>query len=556
MRRPLRCYLLRTGVTLRGSLTEASSLNAVGHRLVGRSAERLESLDELSALEPAAGDVIVITVSSFFATPWWQEFLATELELADFTVGSLPSRGAVVFCAAQDPANGEVIRWVAWTFGTGARSLRRTALEPRFGVISALNRIIGDGSEPALLRRLQYSQQGAYRQRTAHVAFDDTPLGGFRMDRVRDLLSAVGGKPSDDDAQVFGGRNLAFRTDVTALETLRDESTAVLRTYRDERYKEHFSFIDDYIAVEDSELIARLDEALFEAIEQGSEAVDVALPDDLVDFSDDRTMEYILLPGERLAIASRTVLTVDRIRSAVSGDGAGIETELRFADADHNLVGHATIRECLSAELNVDGERHFLADGTYYHVRTEFIDAVDDALDSIPEWEIDLPTYGGGSEPAWIEKVANSGGFAVLDRWLIRLPGRTPVEAADLVHSSGALIHAKRKGRSSALSYLFVQASASSQLLSESPEAVDQFRSKVGDVAPEAIKTSVATALAALDQGRSGLKVVLAILGDWHRRDVCNLPLVAKLELRATVQAIEQRGFEPNLALVPLDSRR
>lgn len=538
-----------------GCLTNAAASSAVAHRFVGGAAQPLESLDELNVVEPATGLVIVVTVSSVIATPWWQEFLATELKLTNFAVGPLPSKGAVVFCATEDPANRGTIRWVAWTFGTGSRSLRRTALEPRFGVISALNRIIGDGSEHALLRRLQYSQPGAYRQRTGHVAFGDIPLGGFRMDRVRDLLAAVGGKTPDDDTQVFGGRNLAFRTDVSDVDALRDEATAVIKLYRDEGYKEHFSFIDDYMAVEDSQLVTLLDEALVHEIVEGNEVVDVALPDDLVDFSDDRTMEYVLLPGERLASASRTVLTVDRIRSAISADDTGIEMELRFADAEHDVLGHASLRECLAAELTVEDERYSLADGTYYHLRSEFIDAVDEALVSIPSWETDLPTYGGGTERAWIEKVGDLGDFAVVDGWLIRLAGRTPVEAADLVHSSGALIHAKRKSRSSSLSYLFVQASGSSQLLRESPEAVDIFRSQVAEVAPKAIRVSVAEALAALDRGRSGLKVVLAILGDWHQRGVRNLPLVAKLEMRAAVQTIEQRGFEPRLALVPLDSR-
>jgi len=555
MRRPLRCYLLRPGASPGVCLTEAAAEKAKGYSLVGEAVELLESLHALNAPEPVAGQVLVVTMSSSVATPWWQELLAAELKVTDFAVGPLPSRGAIVFCATEDPAHEGTIRWVAWTFGIGSRSLRRTALEPRFGVISALNRIIGDGSGQALLRRLQYSQQGAYKQRTGHVASHGIPLGGFRMDRVRDLLAAVGGKPSDDDAQVFGGRNLAFRTDLTALDALRDETSAVMKVYRDEGYREHFSFIDNYIAIEDSALAVQLDERLLDAIAEGSDAVDVALPDDLVEFTDDRTMEYVLLTGERLAKASRTILTVDRIRSALSAEGAGLETEARFADADHNLVGHATLRECLSAELNVNGERYFLADGTYYDVRSEFIDAIDEALEAIPPWSIDLPTYGGGNERVWVQKAADSGDFAVLDGWLIRLPGRTAVEAADLVHSSGALIHAKRKGRSSSLSYLFVQASASSQLLSESPEAVDQFRSQVHDVAPEAMSAQVAAQLAALDQSRSGLDVVLAILGDWHQRGVRNLPLIAKLELRATVQAIEQRGFRPRLALVALDSR-
>jgi hypothetical protein len=45
--------------------------------------------------------------------------------------------------------------------------------------------------------------------------------------------------------------------------------------------------------------------------------------------------------------------------------------------------------------------------------------------------------------------------FVSLDTELVRLDGESPFEGADLVHRSGALVHVKRKGRSSALSYLF-----------------------------------------------------------------------------------------------------
>ena len=65
--------------------------------------------------------------------------------------------------------------------------------------------------------------------------------------------------------------------------------------------------------------------------------------------------------------------------------------------------------------------------------------------------------------------------FILLDRALIELPGEYGVEVSDLVSSSGALIHVKRKGKSSVLSHLFLQAANSCELLRRSPPARDQF---------------------------------------------------------------------------------
>lgn len=556
MRRPLRCYLLRTGAAPLTSLTQGPGVELAAYKATRGEFERVESLNDFGETgDTPADDMLVVLVSSFAAPPWWQELLEDELPIENFALPPIPSKGALIFCATEDPAQAGRTRWVVWTFGNAWRCLDRKALEPRFGVISALNRIIGDESQYPLLRRLQYSQQGAYRQRTGHVAFEDTPLTGFRMDQVRDLLGAVGGTPSDGEAQVFGARNLTFRTDVDDLSTLSEQASVVLADYRSDAYKQDFSFIDDYIPVEDPHLTEDLDNATKQAALQSSDRVDLALPLDIEDFSDDRAIELILLPGEHLSTAARTVLTLDRIARGMAEEELELDSELRFADSSGNLLGRAPLKDCLSADLSLENERFVLADGAYYQVRDEFIDAVDDELEGIGHWAHHFPRYAGGSERAWLEQAAQVGEYTLLDGWVVKLPGRTSVEAADLVHSSGALVHAKRKGRSSALSYLFVQASASSQLLSEYPEAVAQFRSKVEEAAPDLIKDSTVEALEALEGNRPGLEVVLAILGDWNGKDVTNLPLVAKLDLRASVQSVQQRGFQPCLALVNLKSR-
>lgn len=518
---------------------------------------RLPSLDAADIAVPEAGELIVVMMESTIGTPWWQQLLAEELDAPDLALGPLPSRGVVVFCAVEDPTCTESVRWLAWPFGIGSRYLARKKLEPRFGVIAALNRIIHEGAEHALLRKLQYRAQGAYRQRVGHVASTDTPLAGFRIDEVRDILSAAGGKPAGDEAQVFGGRNLVFRTEVdNLLSTVIVESSLAIASYRDDRYKRHFGFIDNFIQIDDDSLGDELTDALEEDIVNARDTVDFVYPDDLVDFNDERAVEFILFPKEHVSSASRKVLTIDSVRHLVSKLGAeALETELRFLDGNHELLGRAELLECLSAEIQLDDERYYLGDGNFYHVQGEFIDRIDTNLESVPSCEIEFPLYEGEREDEWIRRAAEHATLGVLDGKLISLSGRSSFEATDLIHRNGSLIHVKRKGRSSALSYLFVQASISSQMLSEVPDAAVELRALVRSHVPAEIQEECLDALKALDESRSNLDVVLAILGDWDRKSIRSLPLIAKLELDATVRAIGQRGFHPQIALVPLGSR-
>lgn len=167
---------------------------------------------------------------------------------------------------------------------------------------------------------------------------------------------------------------------------------------------------------------------------------------------------------------------------------------------------------------------------------------------------MDLPCFRGKREDEWNASVAEAKPheFVCLDGDLIHLPGETPFEPADLVHVSGRLIHAKKKGRSSALSYVFVQARKSCQLLSQVPRACDDLRSKTDAAASDASKVAFADALSALDDRPPSIEVVLAFLGDWRGKDLKNLPLLAKLELVDAVRSIELYGFRPTVAMVDL----
>jgi uncharacterized protein (TIGR04141 family) len=141
--------------------------------------------------------------------------------------------------------------------------------------------------------------------------------------------------------------------------------------------------------------------------------------------------------------------------------------------------------------------------------------------------------------------------FVCVDGRLIKLEGETPFEAADLVHVSGAMVHAKRKGRSSALSYMMVQARRSCQILPVVGAARQQLEGFVRERASTGkVAGRVIASLHKLEKTPPDLDVVLLILGRKPPRGLLGLPLLAKLELSETARQIGQLGFRLSVAQV------
>jgi uncharacterized protein (TIGR04141 family) len=143
--------------------------------------------------------------------------------------------------------------------------------------------------------------------------------------------------------------------------------------------------------------------------------------------------------------------------------------------------------------------------------------------------------------------------FVELDRTLITLPGQYGVEASDLVALSGALIHLKRKGKSSTLSHLFLQAANSCELLQREPEAWRELRKMIEGRAPNAaVAVAITEAHEAARRNRERIEVVFGFLGDWKGRSITSLPLFSRISLASEARRIANLGFRPTVALISI----
>jgi uncharacterized protein (TIGR04141 family) len=573
---PLNAFLLRSYVTPANAWTDAAQEDVQLYYWTNGAIEAL-SAHEADILDAAVeGDIILAILRRVSSAPLWQEFIRDALNLADFG-GARETLGAVVFCAVSSNQEGGQTRWVAWAFGTASRVLRRSAQDPRFGLLAVLNLLVVPlmqagqksttlASRPRAprLREMSYRTTSPYAQQTGHRAAKDIPVEGFKVDQASDLVAAVGGTGADPaltTSTLLGGRSLRFTAGVRHIEDLVELASIAVDRANASEYKEAFSWIDNIRPVDDPELIRDLRLQLVDSLiaDPSFPAIDTILPDDLVEIDDDKAIRYVVFPREHGIGQGRTMLTTAAVADLLIrlGNGVdrgkGLDAELRFLDDLGERIGTRTVLDCLSATL-MRGSLEFIAyDGVFYAVDSSFVARIDQELARIPASALPYPPYRGQTEPAYNTMVGENypDDFILLDRALIELPGEYGVEASDLVSSSGALIHVKRKGKSSVLSHLFLQAANSCELLRRSPLARDQFMTLIRERAKsDQIVTAVESAYAKAAERREEIEVAFAFLGDWRGKTIANLPLFSRISMVTEARRVSNLGFRPTVALI------
>jgi uncharacterized protein (TIGR04141 family) len=502
------------------------------------------------------GDVVVCVSDRQSGMPTWQQFVRDSIGVIGFGAGGR-TLSAVVFCACGAPDGS--VRWIAFMFGRASLSVSRRAIEPRFGLLVSLTRLVrnavvtGDDEEDDELqgrprvRQVSFRASGANPFHAGVRAARDTSIDSLRLDRMADFLAAAGGKleTEGEPDQIFGARSLKLRRTVAGTLDLVQIGSLALADYFADDYKSEFGFVDHMVPVVDEVTESVLKTLVLDAILSDSPLVDVLLPDDIVDHGSEQSICYFTKPGERNAQASDRVLCVGGIRGLLDpSTSTSLDQRIRFLDADRNEIASLPIIECLAAQV--------------YCVDRNFLARIDDELRRLPDCSLPMPRYEGRKENEWNTSLRDQdpASFVLLDGKFVRLREETQFEPCDVLGADGYLIHAKRKSRSSAMSHLFVQAERSSELLAGVPDARQQVRTLLTAAAND-IGSDVAPfhgLVDRLDRRDPNLTIVLALLGDWNGRDLTALPLLAKITLVSCAQSIARTGFRIEIARVALAS--
>lgn len=567
-------FLIRKGLSPFAAISPSIAPGLDVYSWSGTSLDKLDS-SELDLLEAAvSGDIIVAIYQHTSSPPPWQLFIEGQLGLPGFAIDKL-TIGAIIFCAMVDGDDEGELRWLAWSFGACSKAISRGATDPRFGLIATLNglamelekageieELVGIKKGPEL-RLLKYRTTAPYFQQTGHQASKNIPVDGFRIDKMSDLVSTVGGRTSDAVFRhVSGGRSLSFKSEILNMDNFLTLSIEALYRSNVTLYKDIFGWVDNISLVEELTLVDQLREIVLQKILDPDEpaSVDVLLPDDLPDMRPGQSIQYVLFPQERRKSASRLTLTVgiiaQHLQKLKKGDMEDfLDRELRFLDESYEHVASATVLECICADLIVDDVQYIAYDGDFYRVDPDFVRKIDEQLAQVDISTLPLPPYKGGGEPQYNNAVRDSlpTSFVVLDGQLVRLPGEHGVEPCDILGPSGELIHVKRKGRSSTLSHLFSQAENSCTLLWKSAEAREQLMKMVQESSrSEQLTEQITKALDALKTRENGLSVIFAFLGDWRGRSISALPLFSRIGLGKAIEAISLLGYKASVQLVDI----
>jgi len=222
------------------------------------------------------------------------------------------------------------------------------------------------------------------------------------------------------------------------------------------------------------------------------------------------------------------------------------------------------IWNCLTAELEADGNSFVLDNGAFYALDPDYDALIRSFVDGVDEWTTQLPTGLMGSHEDEYNKMAadSSEGLLLMDRRLVTVSSRTsPIEVCDLYSAAGDLVHVKKQLGASSMSHLFSQGAVSGDLLVTSRDFREKALDYIGTAATE--KAAGGSVKDILQKFRLFLpagvepwnhRVVFAILDKrWDGRPVsAGLSFFSRVNLRRTVEDVRRLGYTAAVSRVRL----
>lgn len=357
----------------------------------------------------------------------------------------------------------EETKLFALTFGYARFLFKDDILEEQFGL-----RIILNSIHQNQIRRLSKSSVGSNHKHSDEQLPKNSDITEFGFDINRDLMRNVSGKSDDDvfeESMLTGG-------DIFSLTVERDIGNIdeflifCYKRYKENTYKEKFSWIDNIKYVKDKTTISLLNQKLIEEIKaKNYDKVWMAVPEvvsweDIKDFKISSVEDtygdiYIekIVGSLRNELVDITQLKSKKIyaRSAVDDDKNAYEW---------------TAYKCIIAEIDLDGKQYCLNDGKWYRIDNAFVSTINEQYSSIDLCESDFAEYTNNAK----EDVYNSelhdflNGSYLLHTYKISIGGGqgNNIEPCDLFWDN-KMIHVKKNGGSSVLSHLFNQAMVAGQ---------------------------------------------------------------------------------------------
>jgi uncharacterized protein (TIGR04141 family) len=437
-------------------------------------------------------------------------------------------------------------RFFVLVFGQGRHLIKSGACEERFGLRVTLNSV-----DPKSLRAVDVSTLEANPFHGTRQASREATLGEFGINLDQDILRAVTGRPTDEQLgrRMTGIDSLSVRVRVN-LSTLNSLLKRYLRKSEDDSYRANFRWVDHVAEVRDDELDARLASTLVDLINGNRHAnVWAAIPE-RIEWEKFDSFRF----GAKRDAASADDITLDRMIDYFGGEAvsmASLQTAFVYCYAEENPhpLHRWSFFRCLTADLDLEGEKYLLNAGKWYRVSREFVAEVDQELASLLDGTSTstMPDWGDEYEDAYNARIASGSGgrLALMDRVMVQHDGMpSPIEFCDLFSDDHRLIHVKRYGQSSVLSHLFLQGLVSAEsLLSDA-----RFRRAVNEKLPPTHQLSDPNARPLPAQ----YQIVFAI--GTSEMGVLRLPFFSRVTLRNVARTLMHSfGYQVSVSKIRID---
>jgi uncharacterized protein (TIGR04141 family) len=473
---------------------------------------------------------------------------------------------AVIFIQAAVDA--EQVVFAACFGATGRYLVDQMWFSRGWGLRTALSLLHVD-DRPEQLRKVAVRTVSDNTLRTDRQASKVDSFDRFGVDRLRDLLSTVQGRPKNAEqwgTTIRGSVGVGVR--VRSLADLADQCVDLERSLRSDNYKNNFGWIDHVREVTDPALLDGLRSTLVALLRDGSvDDLELAIPEHVDDFSA-IAFHYARRGHEHLSLATYVQALADQADRETGKTRLETLTSERLKSQKVKVLdavegGEArTFRvfDCITGELKHAGATYVVDGGSFYEVDKDFQDQLLAELRELLRLnETELPeSTKAENEGPYNERASNSEpDYLCMDKRTVKISTRaSPIEVCDILTVDGRLIHVKRKLGSSSLSHLFAQGSVSARLLADSRE----FRLKTRETVRNAVRErDPAFPLSGGHKdviGRDKLRppdhrVVYAIVADFRGKGPIEaLPFFSKVNLRRHAQDLVRRGFIVELRAV------
>ncbi|MFE2129153.1 DUF6119 family protein [Streptomyces amritsarensis] len=463
-------------------------------------------------------------------------------------------------------------RTFAVCFGYGSSTLEWSHIEANFGLRFAARRFDSNAMSGIGSRRIDASARSQWVQIPSNSSIRDFEVeldGEFTRKLVGNLEDGV---EFPELGAVVATDSVSFKID-TDLHSVRDILAQMLQATLEGEASRDLAFIDSLEPLRaTSDIVQRLEQRLAQELfgatgaaraESASAVPDpwdvhvlaFAPPDDL---SIENLHNFAALKGDESQEFDE--MSLESLRSAISGlpgrntVGSLKSVKVQARDVNGEPASQAKpLKHWLVFEAGDGQQRYLLTLGKWYALAEGYYEKLDQDLAQIEDVtsRLGLRTWddwgaGKNHEKHYNEKATEGRSDLIcLDRHPLypRDGDGDQVEACDLLHEDGYLIHVKHYTGSQTLSHLFSQGFVSAQTLVSDTYYRDDFI--------EAVK-SINTGLEEVARAKPPRFVTYAIAFDGTQRLPQDLPTFSKVNLRSFARRVRMVGSVPTLARIQM----